>query len=74
MKEESCEKKQKEMDTRQANTTDVHGGGDIPIVIFMIILEKNGWKIELGMRILRGDVRAVLKLGKSEESFWRRGD
>lgn len=40
-KEESVEQKQKEMDSGQANPTDVHPGGNIPIVLFMIILQKN---------------------------------
>lgn len=33
------------MDTRQANTTDVHPGGTIPFVLFTIILDKTGWKM-----------------------------
>lgn len=41
MKEYSCEYKQKQMVTEQANTRAVHPGSNIPIVLFVIILEKN---------------------------------
>lgn len=33
------------MDTRWANTTDVHPGGNIPIVLFMVVLDKTGWNM-----------------------------
>ena len=34
------------MDTRKANTTDVHPGGNVPTVLFTIILNKTGWEMK----------------------------